>query len=98
MPPRPMHPQWARLREALADPASDAPRLISRADPVCALFERGDCAIGLLPVDVLDDLLAAFVRAADADALRRFAFALIGQDFAGSEIFSRLVDALAVHP
>jgi len=93
-----MHPQWARLREALDDPASDATRLVSRADPVSALFERGDCAIGLLPLDILDDLLAAYVRAADAAALRRFAYVLIGQDFARHMVFTRLVDALAVNP
>jgi hypothetical protein len=93
-----MHPVWVRLREALEDPRHDTQRLLARADAVCELFERGDCALGLLPIDILEDLFTAYVRAGDPAALRRFAFALIGQDFARNMIFTRLVDALAANP
>ena len=93
-----MHPQWARLREALDDPASDRTRLVSRADAVGGLVARGDCAIGLLPVEAIDDVVAAYARASDGEKLSQLVYVLIQAELAYSEPFAALVDALAAMP
>ena len=95
---RPMPPAWARLREALAAPAPDVARLVALGDDLCGRIERGDCAIGILPLEAIDDVLAAYVASADAAKLRQLAFVLIDQDLPYTPVFSALVEALAALP
>jgi hypothetical protein len=94
----PTHPAWLRLRGALEAPAIDAARLVARADAVCALVERGDCGLGLLPLEAIDDVLAAYVRAADTTKLQQLAVVLVARDLPYTPVFSALVDALAALP
>jgi TPR repeat protein len=95
------HPALTKLREAIADPAIEPGRLVARADAVLGLIERGDGLIGLLPAAAIDDVLAAYVRAAAsgaakaAPAMRRMVPVLVGQDLADSAAFASLVAALA---
>jgi TPR repeat protein len=98
---RPMRPEWSGLREALAATPLDTVRLVATADAVLSLVERGDCAVGILPVSSIDDVRAGYLQAAALGSaaavagLRRMPWVLIGQDLTGGPIFASIVEALA---
>ncbi|MEO5821868.1 MAG: hypothetical protein ABIT71_15300 [Vicinamibacteraceae bacterium] len=98
---RPMRPEWSRLREAMSASPPESVRLVATADEVVSLVERGDCAVGILPVASIDDVRAAYLQGVDLGSaaavagLRRLAWALIGQDLTGGPIFGAVVEALA---
>jgi len=60
-----MTTQWDELKRALAKP--EPPSVIATAaDALLSCVARGDCMIGILPIDAIDDVITALRRVAEA--------------------------------
>ena len=60
-----MATQWDNLKRALAKP--EPPNVLATAaDALLSCVVRGDCVIGILPMDAIDDVITALRRVAEA--------------------------------
>jgi len=60
-----MASQWDKLKRALAKP--EPPNVLATAaDALLSCVVRGDCMIGILPIDAMDDVITALRRVAQA--------------------------------
>lgn len=96
-----MSGEWDELKRLLARPAADPEALHESADRVLGLVVRGDCRIGILPLEAVDDLIEAERRAARAGlaearrGLGSIVDALVLGDLGASEYAARAADAAA---
>src|ERR1044071_1494189 len=58
--------EWDGLKALLAQPDADPNQLFAAADAVLGLVTRGDCIIGILPVEAIGDVVQGLRRAAEA--------------------------------